>query len=239
MFKKICTVIIFTVVLSSCVNPQYAKIAQNSNSINFIPMYGEPDTKKTENQKRSDEKFIKSVVKNSGSHEKAAKEFAAWGWAEKGKGNEKTAISRFNQSWLIDPTYYQPYWGFGAVALAKGNSEKAIIYFEKALNLINEDKEKPRLQVDTARAYAWQAIKIKKNDAERSKKYYKRANSLINNALDLDPKYKSAYSMGSFIYYEQGDYKGAWRIVKKSRENGNYKFEANFIEKLSKEMAEP
>lgn len=239
MFKNTLILIFVSTILSACVNPQHAKYAANNNRINFIPMYGSPDIKKTESQKLADKKFIKTVIKNSGSRKKAATEFSAWGWSEKRKGNVKNSISRFNQSWLIDPNYYQPYWGFGAVALVEKNPKKAAMFFEKALSLIDEEKEKPRLQVDTARAYAWQASKIKKTDSIISEKLYKKANKLIDKALNLDPKYRKAYSMGGIISYDQGNFKRAWEIVKKSRDSDSYKFDSKFIEKLSKLMPEP
>ncbi len=238
MIKNTFIIIFISTILSACGNPQYVKYATNNNQNNFIPMYGTPDIKKTESQKAADQKFIKTVIENSGSRKKAATEFAAWGWAEKRKGNNKTAISRFNQSWLIDPNYYQPYWGFGAITLAEGKPKKAAEFFETALSHIDNEKEKPRLQVDAARAYAWQASEIKKTDTVNSEMFYKKANSLIDNALSSDPKYSRAYSMGGLISYDQGNYKRAWEIVRKSRNTGGYKFDAEFIDKLSKEMPE-
>ncbi len=243
--KKLTSRIYFIVfiisVLASCAPPQHIKDSWNNKykPINTLPMYGAPAIQKTEAQKKSDETFIKSVIKSEGSRENAAKRFSMSGWLEKRKGNKRIAVSRFNQSWLLDPNYYQPYWGFGAVTLAEGNPKKAAEFFETALGYIDDEKEKPRLQVDAARAYAWQASEIKNTNAANSEILYKKANSLIDKALNSDPKYSSAYSMGGLISYEQGNYKRAWEIVKKSRDTGSYKFNSKFIEKLSKEMPEP
>lgn len=240
-FRSILMLILSTIGLMSCAPPQHIKEIWNNKykPINTLPMYGAPYTTKTDAQIKADAQFIKTVTENSGSREKAAKEFAAWGWAEKRKGKNKNSISRFNQSWLLDPKYYQPYWGFGAVFLAEGKPKKASEFFEKALSLIDEEKEKPRLQVDAARAYAWLASEIKKTDSINSEMLYKKANALIDKALNSDPKYGSAYSMGGIISYDQGDYKRAWEIVKRSRDTGSYKFDSKFIEKLSKVMPEP
>ena len=55
------------------------------------------------------------MVTNSGSREKASKEFAGKAWLEISKGHEANAMRRFNQAWLLNPKYYQPYWGFGVL----------------------------------------------------------------------------------------------------------------------------
>lgn len=203
-------------------------------------MYGAPVIKKTESQKKGDEEFVKSVIKNSGSRDEAAQKFAAWGWMEKDKKNNRQAIMRFNQSWLINEDYYQPYWGFGAVMLSERKPDKAIKYFERALELIDDgDNQKPRLLVDSARPYVIKAVQIKVKDPENSQRLYKIANIRIDKALELDPNYKSAYQFGGAAAYLQGDYKRAWNIVKKSRKTGAYKFDPKFIRMLTSKMHEP
>ena len=152
----------------------------------------------------------------------------------------RVSIMRFNQAWLLDPEYYQSYWGFGSVMLSEKKSDKAIIYFERALELIDDaDNQNPRLLVDSARAYAMKANQIKEKDPKNSTKLFKIANSHIDKALELDPNYKSAYKFGSIVADLQGDYNRVWNIVKKSRESGAYKFDAEFIKKLTSIMPEP
>lgn len=233
------------VILISCTPPLLAqelykdRYSTSTKPINLIPMYGYPNVEKTVGQKKADEEFIKTIVANSGSRAKGAKEFAAWGWVERRKGNIDNAMRRFNQSWLLDPNYYQPYWGFGVISLVKKSPAKAAVYFEKALNLIDDDKEKARLLVDAAKAYAWQGSNFKKTDTVKSDLSYKKANTLIETALNADPKYGNAYYYGAFIYRDQGDYRKAWGIVKKARASGSYHFKPKFIDALSEQMPEP
>jgi tetratricopeptide (TPR) repeat protein len=239
MLRNIFTIILVSTMLSACyMNQHYAKSIANNPSINLIPMYGHPEIEKTESQKTLDKEFISSVVAESGSHEKSAIEFAAWGWAERRKNNLDVAMRRFNQSWLLDPNYYQPYWGFGTLIL-KENSTEASVYFEKALKLIDGDnKEKARLLVDTAKSYSLQGIEAEKTDTKKLEHFYNKANSLIEKALSTDPKYGKAYHYGALIYYEQADYRNAWKIVRMARASGNHKFDQKFIEALSSKMAE-
>ena len=238
MLRNTFSVILISILLSACVtNPQSAEFTAYNSTINLMPMYGYPEIKKTESQKIADEKFIQTVVAESGSREKSAKEFAAWGWAEKQKGNVDNAMRRFNQSWLLDPNYLS-YWGFGSITLAKGKPAKAAVYFEKALELIDDDNEKPRLLVDAAKSYALQGSNVAETDPVKSESLYKKSNSLIEKALTADPKYGNAYHFGALIDYHQGNYKDAWKIVKKARASGNYEFDPKFIEALSSKMAE-
>jgi tetratricopeptide (TPR) repeat protein len=239
--KNIPLIILVTIGITSCAFSDKTKFLYENKykQVNTIPMYGAPHIKKTDDQKKLDKEFIQAAVKESGSRKKSAIEFSLRGWLKRKEGNNRVAIMRFNQSWLLDPNYYQPYWGFGVIYLAKNKPKKASELFEKALSLIDEEKEKPRLQVDAARAYAWQASEIKKTDSINSERLYKRANKLIDKALSGDPEYRKAYSMGGIISYDQGNYKRAWEIVIKSRDSGSYKFDSKFIEKLSKSMPEP
>lgn len=240
MLRNIIFIVSVTLFLSACMSNNYKQfIDDNNSSIALLPMYGYPKSVKTEGQKKADERFIKSMVADTGSREKSAKQFASWGWVERRNGKINNAMRRFNQSWLLDPNYYQPYWGFGAIALAKDSPAEAAVYFEKALVLIDDDKEKPRLFVDTAKSYALQGSKFKKTDIVKSEHFYQKSNSLIEKALNTDAKYGNAYYFGALIYYQQGNYKDAWNIVKKARTSGSYKFNPKFIDELANKMTEP
>ena len=239
MLKNILNVILVAIMLSACAFPYRSIIDTDNNPINLIPMYGHPKIEKTEDQKKADDHFIKTVSGNSGSREKASKEFAAEGWRYRQKGDSDNSMRRFNQSWLLDPDYYMPYWGFGALLLAQGKAAEAAPHFDKALSLIDDDREKPRLLVNSARAYAFQGIDMTTTDKVKSNEFFEKANSLFNEALKLDPKYGNAYRVGAFIYYCQGNYKKAWGLVKRSRALDSYDFDPKFIEALSMEMSEP
>ncbi len=212
------------------------KIEADKLPINLIPMYGYPDIEKSEEQKKADKKFIRTVVANSGTREEGSKMFAAEAWRNLGKGDAANAMRRFNQSWLLNPKGYLPYWGFGALLLAQGKATKAVTHFEKALSLINEDGEKPRLLTDTARAYSIQGSRT--TDSTKSKKSFGKANSLFSEAIRLDPQYANAYYAWALSFYIQGNYKKAWDMVKKSRGLGR-DINPKFIDALSRKMPEP
>lgn len=220
MPKFILNIIVIVIILSGCATQYGPKVGGNNDPINLIPMYGHPEIEKTEAQRKADENFINTVVGESGSRKKSSRQFSALAWSEMKKNNLNNAMRRFNQAWLLDPDNYESYWGFGLIALEKRKPTEAATYFEKSLRLVGSDKNKPRVQVEAARAYAWQGSKAKKTDPKKSEALYKKANSLIDEALDFDSKYGSAYSLGGFISYEQGNYKRAWEIVEKAHASG-------------------
>jgi len=234
--------LLLVISLTSCMSPKVKEIMMNGEHykpLNLLPMYGaeyEPYIKKTEAQKQADEEFIKTEIASLGSREKAAKYFAAWGWSEWKKGDKENAMRRFNQSWLLNPNYYMPYWGFGTL---EGDTYKAATYYEKSLSLIgenDEDKQKPRLLTDTSRVYS--SLGRKLSDETKSKEFFQKANALLSEAITLDPKYVNAYNAWALSLYFQGNYQKSWESVKKSRELGR-NFSANFISALTQKMPEP
>ncbi|MDX8388204.1 MAG: hypothetical protein R8M46_06695 [Ghiorsea sp.] len=244
-FFKIGTLCFFLIIgLTACTAQQAQQLQGAMNGdhykpLNILPMYGAPLQAKTAEQKRIDKEFIESIVKSEGSREVGAKRFVAAGWMKRQKGDARVSMMRFNQAWLLNPEYYGSYWGFGTLMLDENKPEKASFFFEKAMVLIDEERQKPRLFVEVARAYAWQASIFKDSDSKKAKPLFEKANSLIDQALALDSQYHKAYYMGALISFDQMDYIRAWNIVKKSRETGAYKFTSEFVEKLSKELPEP
>jgi len=200
-------------------------------------MYGYPDIKKTAAQEQGDKIFIEAVSAKNGSREKASEVFAVEAWRNLRARYNANAMRRFNQSWLLNPDNYQPYWGFGALLWEEGNADEAIKYYNKALLMIDDNEEKPRLLTDTARAYSKKGFTAA--DKIKSKEYFGRANSLFNEALTLDPHYDNAYRDWPRSLYLEGKYKKAWEIVKQSRSLAGRDLSRDFIKALSKKMPEP
>ena len=233
--RNICLSIMTAIILTACAS---ASVSQSgSPPINLIPMYGYPNIEKSAALKKADEDFINSVVGTIGSREEASKAFAGKGWQYLSKGDAENAMRRFNQSWLLNPNYYQPYWGFGVLLLGQAKAAEAANHFEKALALIDDDKEKPRLLSDAARAYSLQGATA--TDKMKSVEFFGKANSLFGEATKLDPQYGDAYRAWAHSLYVEGDYNKAWEMVKRSRAFGGRNFSSEFIDALSKKMPEP
>jgi tetratricopeptide (TPR) repeat protein len=200
-------------------------------------MYGYPEIVKTDALKKADEDFIKTVVAELGSREKASRAYSFWGIEYEGKGDAANAMRRYNQSWLLNPNYYGPYWGFGSLLLAQGKAAEAAIHYEKALSLIDVDSAKPRLLSDASTAYTAQGLTA--TDKIKSAEFFGKANSLLNEAIKLDPKFGFAYRAWAKSLYSEGNYVKAWEMVKKSRGLAGGELDSGFIDMLSKKMPEP
>jgi len=104
--------------------------------IDNIPMYGQPNIPRPDVLKKADEDFIKQASSSFGGNREAASK--AW-FVEADKfmsqGNLDYTMRRYNQSWLLNPNSYQPYWGFGRVMLERDKMDEAIGYLEKAIKL--------------------------------------------------------------------------------------------------------
>ncbi len=211
--------------------------AQTGNPpLSLIPMYGYPDIEKPAALKKADEDFIKAVV-GERSREEVSKDFAGEGWRLLRIGDAANAMRRFNQSWLLNPNYYQPYWGFGAILFAQRKAAEAAAHYARALSLIDAEGEKPRLLSDAGRAYSMQGfIAAEKTKSEES---FARANSLFKEAMDLDPHYANAYRYWAMSLYLEGNYERAWAIVRKSRDLGDHVMPSDFVDALSRKMPEP
>ena len=72
-FRKLTLGIVVILSLASCTPPQHIKEAWGNayKPINVLPMYGAPYVEKTEQQLKSDDEFIQSVIKSEGSREVA------------------------------------------------------------------------------------------------------------------------------------------------------------------------
>lgn len=205
-------------------------------------MYGYPNFEKTEAQKKADEWFINTVSESAGSRKKASREFAGRGWYYLQQGDNATSMRRFNQSWLLDPANYMPYWGFGALLNMQGRPAEAISHFDRALVLIPEmDSDKPRLLADTAKANVARGRDIRMTDKAKSEQFFEKAKSLADEAFRIDPQFGNeaverdsqfafAYRYGEGLEqswldaansaYIRGDYNTALREYRSLAEQG-------------------
>lgn len=129
MKMKFCLFAGVSLLLCSCA------VGSRERPLNTIPEYGHQA--KTEAQKIADEEFLREAQKYPDAKDKMAQQ----GWAFLARNDLANAVRRFNQSWLIDSTCFQPYWGFAAAEGRLGNMESSKHYYEKALELGGDKME--------------------------------------------------------------------------------------------------
>lgn len=194
------------------------KAAASERPVNLLPMYGYPNVEKSFRQKSADQAFITSSISEYGSRKKAAEAYSYYGWINHKKGDLDTAMRRFNQSWLLNPDSFIPYWGFGAVLLRQNRPNKAISYFEKALSIIGNNGDRYRLLSDTARAYVMQGYRVRSN--KRAKELFQRANQLLSESIQLNPGFANAYRTWALLLYLKGKYTLAKERLKQAMNLG-------------------
>lgn len=172
--------------------------------LNLLPMYGYPKIEKSDRLKQLDHDFITSATEEIGSRKQAAKAYSYYGWRFYNNGELESAMRRFNQSWLLNPDSFIPYWGFGAVLLRQHHPNKAMTYFEKALSIIGNNGDRYRLLSDTAFAYVMQGYQVQSN--KKAKELFQRANLLLSESIQLNPSFANAYRAWGLLLYLKGEY---------------------------------
>lgn len=207
--------------------------------IDNVPMYGQPEVDRPESLKHADEKFIKDASNGVGSREKASEVWWAEGERFMREGNLDYAMRRYNQSWLLNPKNYQPYWGFARVMVATDQYEEAFKYFNKASELINDPYQRPALLSDFAVAYHNKANSLPENQKQERQKYFNLANSYFEKSTKADPTYAKAWLQWAFSLNTQKNYSSSWSKVKKARELDSKMIPESFISDLSSKLPDP
>jgi tetratricopeptide (TPR) repeat protein len=207
-----------------------------SNRIDNVPMYGQPELTRPESLKRLDEDFIREAVSGLGSREKASDIW--WAQAEEffAQGNLDLAMRRYNQSWLLNPASFKPYWGFGRVLLESRKPDDAIAQFERAGALVNDKYQEPALLTDFGNAYV---VKARSVGPETRALYFSKADALYDRALALDPDYANAWKRYAMSMYHQGKYAEAWTKLAEARKRPGAAIPEGFVRDLRNAMPEP
>ena len=214
--------------------------ASDSNfRIDNIPMYGQPEIKRPAFLKQADATFIQEASDKLGSREAASAAWYAQGEKYMAEGNLDYAMRRYNQSWLLNPDNYQPYWGFARVMVAVRQYDESFRYFERALALIDDDYQKPALLTDLAIAYHNKANSLPQAQATAKHSDYDKANHTFEAATQADPGYIKAWVKWAYSLYLQQDYAAAWDKVAKARALEPAAVPAPFINKLQERMPAP
>ena len=213
--------------------------AADDQRIDSIPMYGQPATPRPDFFNKADEDFIKEASERLGSREVASKAWYAEAEKFLAKGDLDLAMRRYNQSWLLNPNNYQPYWGFGRLTLQRGKVEEAIQYLEKAKLLADDQFQKVALLSDLGSAYSVQAQNTPSSQAQERARLFSLANQNFSESTTLDPTYGNCWRRWAMSLYEQDNFTGAWEKVKQARMKNARPFPPAFLRALEQKMPEP
>jgi tetratricopeptide (TPR) repeat protein len=205
----------------------------DTKPINEMPMYG--GVPPTPEIQAANEAFIKQVSDAVGSRAKAAEISCQKGWILVDQGETATAMRRFNQAWLLDPSFEGPYWGFGAILGMLGDINGSVQMLEKAYAINNHD---PRLLTDLGRSLAIRGRQETPQSAPGAAAF-KRAEQLFHNALVLNPKYEPVYAQRAIALFYKEDYVGAWKNAHASQKLGGKSLDPKFMDALKAKMKDP
>ncbi len=230
MSLKRLIVIALLVPLSNCTNDKIDN--RIKIRIDNLPLYGQPSVVRSESLQQADQNFIDKVVEKFGDSKKASILWWKQGEQFMRTGNVDYAMRKYNQSWLLNPNNYQPYWGFSRVMIKGGNIDQAIEYLEKSRQLIDDDFQKPALLSDLATAYSIKG----KNHAN----YFEKANQTFSQSVALDPNYGAPWRRWAYSLYTQGLYAESLKKVNQAKTLNAKPFSQKFIldlqEKLNKQL---
>lgn len=214
-------------------------VSAEEQRIDNIPMYGQPAIPRPDLLKKADEDFIKQASEGLGGREAASK--AWYAQAEKfiANGDLDLAMRRYNQSWLLNPNNYQPYWGFGRAMLQSGEIDEAIQYLEKSKELVDDQFQKVALLTDLGSAYSTKAGQISSTQNQDKERLFSLANQNFSESTTLDSTYGNSWRRWAMSLYEQGNYAGAWEKVKRAKTQNARPFPPAFLRALNQALSEP
>lgn len=173
-------------------------------------MYGE--VIKSDEYKKVDDDFKKESLKQFKTLDSAVSVYTDYGWRYFYNNDLNTAMKRFNQAWLLDPEFPDPYFGFASLLEMQKKQTEAKRFYAIALE---KDKTKERAetcyeriahckeqlgdQLGTLEAYKKIAI-INNNNVVAFTKigYFEKDNNeamkAFARAIELDPKDPVTYN---------------------------------------------
>jgi len=201
---------------------------------NSLPMYGAVSyedyvAKRPEAAKTTDDAFVKGIIdEKGGSVKQAFSEGLKLGWNFLAQNDPDTAMSRFNQAWLIDHDNFNVYWGYAAVLGTKGDLVRAASYFDHAVtNYAADDEINSRdyfpLWYDASRTYVDVSNGYLKDNPGEAAKYANKAIELINRALkdkNIPTELILPEKMSlAFAYFNAGDYANSRKTFNEVRKD--------------------
>lgn len=201
---------------------------ESQTNIRLLPKYG--NIEKTEQQKKSDNAFIKTILEQDSSRRKGSDQFIDLGFKYL-YTDIKTAMYRFNQAYLLDSTNTDIYWGFGAVYMTLGNYEKAKEQYEEGLKI---EPENTHLLTDYGTYYMAQYYGLKPIDEEYALTYLDSAISYMTKSYAIDPKDQDTTFKLSVLYWNKGDCENAWKYYDECAKYGGLPITEGYTNDLKK-----
>lgn len=203
-----------------------------AEDLSLIPLYGDGEKTKSEEEIRADDQFRRDAVKSAGSADRAASVLIAKGFESVAANDLDTAMRRFNQAWLLKPNRADVYWGLAAVESSRGNDVSSLKLFEEARNI---DPKNPELLSDYAFGHMRFASHAAKTP-EEGKQHLLTAAQLLHDAKAINPKFELAYTNSALLFAELNRPQEAWEQVFAAEALGGKSLNPRFLNDLNKSL---
>jgi tetratricopeptide (TPR) repeat protein len=174
---------------------------QAKTDMRLLPKYG--NQPKNDKQKLADQELIDESTAREGNRRKASEAFVKTGFSYLYKGDLKSAMSRFNQAWLLDPENENAFWGFGAIYYSFQDIPNALKQFDEGLIL---NPRSSNILTDKGTIY------MSKYHNEKDTSAINTAIGYFNNSYEVDSlNQNTAYKL-SVAYFTKKDCDNAWKF---------------------------
>ena len=233
----ISAVLLFVPIPCSAGEPQELTDDQIAESAR-VPMYGQPEVQRPADLARADSLLVRGLVEQfQGDRRAASVDLWAAGEWSLSQGNLNIAMSRYNQSWILDHAHYRSFWGFGRVLLSRNETGEAVRHLETAWRLCQTPTPNVAVQSALATAYSHHAARLQGTPDQRAR-YLALASKSFEECLKADPEYADGWLQWARALHREGKHGEAWMKVAKAREAGT-ELPASFLADLTKAMPEP
>ena len=190
--------------------------------IRLLPKYG--NAVKTKEQKESDQELIKNYLDQAGTNRKASELLVKLGFDYLYKQDLKTAMYRFNQAWLLDPTNENVFWGFGAIYFSFGDFESGMYQYDEGLKL---NANSSNILTDKATIYMTRFMN------SHSDKDFDLAINNFKKSYSIDPRNQNTLFKMSACYFVKKDCENAWKYYNECKKLGGRPITREYTEALT------
>ncbi|MFM9924834.1 hypothetical protein VLK31_17715 [Variovorax sp. H27-G14] len=188
---------------------------------NQQPMYGNHE--KAAALKSADDAFVAAIEQQGLSRADASRHAVRAGWRYWANNDLITAMSRFNQAWLLDPENGNAYHGFALVTATRGGTPEEVEQFFRLA------ASKPGVAAEAHVDYGRFLWMQKRLDASLAQ---------LDTALKVSLTARNARSQMAFVHYLKQDFAPACVWAKGARAN-NDELEPGFLEDMCQRAGTP
>ena len=191
-------------------------------NIRLLPKYG--NAQKTKEQKKLDEELINTYIAQQGTPRKASDVLVKLGFDYLYRRDLKTAMYRFNQAWLLDPTNENVFWGFGGIYFTFGDYATANMQYNEGLAI---NPKSSNIITDIA------SIHMAIYENNKNEKELDKAIEIFKKAHTIDSENQNVLFKLSICYFYKNDCPKAWIFHDKCKKLGGKPLTADYTKALT------